>query len=103
MLLRVNVPSEGGSVIKMFTFEAMDLDENVTREVKQSRNSSDTESFVQCRIAGLKPGASFLFRCRAESEVGLGPYSEYTAETKLELVEFNAKDTAASVINKVRK
>lgn len=103
ILLRVSVPTEGGSVVKMFTFEAMDLDENATREVKQSRNSSDTESYIQCRVAGLKPGGSYLFRCRAESEVGLGPYSDWTAEVKLELVEFNAKDTAAAVVAKVRK
>jgi hypothetical protein len=97
------MPSEGGAPIRVFTLEVMDLDDNETRVVKHTRNASDEESVVRVRVPSLKPGGSFIFRVRAESEVGLGPYSEWSPEAKLELVTVDAKDTAAAAVGKARK
>ena len=101
--LMVSVPSAGGAAIKMFTVEIIDLDENDTRIVKHSRNASDQERSIMIRVPNLKPGGSFIFRVRAESEVGWGPFSEWTKEIKLNMPELDAKSTAAAVIARVRK
>jgi hypothetical protein len=103
VIMRVTVPSAGGAPIKTFSLEVIDLDENDTRVVQTSRNASDQEPTILIRATALKPGGSFIFRVRAESEVGLGAFSEWTAETKLMMPELDAKDTAALVVSKVRK
>lgn len=97
------LPHEGGSPIRVFTLEVMDLDENETRVVKHTRNASDEEATVRVRVPNLRPGGSFIYRVRAESEVGLGPFSDWSKECKLELPTMDAKATASAVVTKGRK
>ena len=96
VIMRLNLPAPGGAPLRMFTLEVMDLDENETRTVKHVRNAADDGTTVLIRVPNLRPGGSFMFRVRAETEVGAGAFSDWTSEIKLELTEVNAKDTAAS-------
>jgi len=101
--LHIAVPAEGGAPIKMFCIEVIDLDENETRVIKHTRNAQDSGESLNVRVPALKPGGAFIFRVRAESEVGNGEFSEWTEETRLAVVERNARDTAAAVVSKMRK
>eukprot|EP01032_Pedospumella_encystans_P012810 gene12810-14791_t len=101
--LHLLVPAEGGAPIRLFCLEVMDLDANETRVIKHTRNAQDAGESLMARIPSLKPGGAFIFRARAESDVGNGEFSEWTEEVKLLIVEHNARDTAAAVIAKKRK
>lgn len=95
VMLEVGIPSESGAPIKQFILEAMSLDDNSTQVCKFTRNESDKPlTKVKYRIQGLKGGDSYVFRGRAESEVGLGPFSSWTKEVKIPDEDVN--DNASS-------
>lgn len=84
VMLELCIPAEGGAPMKQFIVEAMSLDDNSTLVSKFTRNESDKPmTKVKHRIQGLKSGESYVFRSRAESEVGLGPFSGWTKEVKI--------------------
>lgn len=84
VILNIIIPASGGSPIKQFSIEAMDLTDDTTIVTTLQRNqSSDIGSEIQCRISNLKPNVIYIYRCRAESLVGNGIYSEWTSEIKI--------------------
>ncbi len=83
-MIEVTLPqTEGGSPITLVVVEAMDLDQNATTTFQFHRNELDTEYVVQYRLNKLRPGGSFVFRARAESAVGTGPFSDWSEEINL--------------------
>lgn len=87
IILALPVPSDNGGVpITIFTVDSINLDDNTTRMVQQSRNVLDEAPQLHCRIKDLIPGNSYIFRCRAESVVGPGVYSPWTSEILIPLV-----------------
>lgn len=83
VVLHITVPPEGGSPVRMFTVDCIDMDENMSVLIKQSRNILDQEPVITCRVLNLKPGSAYIFRCYAESLVGSGPFSPWTEEIRL--------------------
>ncbi|KAJ1439186.1 hypothetical protein B484DRAFT_415959, partial [Ochromonadaceae sp. CCMP2298] len=113
VILRIEVPAEGGSAVKMFTVEVLDLDAQAdaaetaaeageveegdeARIVLLKRHSSDREREMQCRVPDLRAGGIYVFRVRAESLVGVGGFSEWSGEVQLPVVLHDAHDTSAA-------
>lgn len=87
VLLEVHVPADGGARIKYIMVEVVDMDESSVRLEKMSRDNLETDGVMHCRILNLRPRGVYIFRCRAESLVGVGQYSEFTEEVKTLLKE----------------
>lgn len=83
ILLEIAVPSAGGAPIKCFHLEVCNLQDNSTKAIKIPRNESDNSETMQYKLQNLSPNGYFMFRCRAESAVGMGKYSMWTGEIKL--------------------
>lgn len=83
ILIEMKVPHEGGSPVRYFHVEDLDLDQNATNHLRCSRNELDTSDTITFRISNLMVNTSHILRCRAESAVGLGPFSPWTTEITL--------------------
>lgn len=82
-VLEAVLPAEGGARIKYLNMEVVDLDGDGVRIERLSRDNLDNDGTVTCRIQNLKPGACYIFRCQAESPVGCGAFSSFSAEIQL--------------------
>jgi len=86
-LFEIKIPFEGGSTVHSIHFEILNIDDNVASRKEVFQRGKNDLKTMQCCVKNLRLQCSYIFRCKAESYVGIGGFSEWTEEIKLSVVD----------------